>query len=272
MRTLTHGSTFSGIGGFEQGAKMAGIPTLWNCECEEHKRIVLLRHFPNTKQYSDVCTLQNPTYVDIMSGGFPCQDISIANNSNKKIWKNGKIGIKGERSGLWCEFARVIREVRPKYIIIENSQLLVKRGLDKVLQDLTEIGYDCEWQCLYASQFSYPHRRERIFIIAYPIQNGRLYYSKIFKPVQEILSKWSPRQDIIPMPIKRFNSCSNYERVRMDDGFSCKLDKRRIEDCGDAVIPEVARYLFECIKEYDMALSAAIEYRIPSNRELRKAA
>ncbi|EHP47170.1 DNA cytosine methyltransferase [Odoribacter laneus] len=272
IRKYTHGSLFSGIGGFDLGAKMSGIPTLWNCEYEEHKRKILKRHFPNSYQYSDVCTLSNPPYVDIISGGFPCQDISIGNNSNKNLWRNGEIGIKGERSGLWREFARIIHEVRPCYVIIENSPLLANRGFEKVLYDLTQIGYDCEWQCLQATQFSYPHRRERIFVIAYPSKIRRIYHSQIFMPVEEILSKWTSRQNIIPMPIKRFNSESNYERVRMDDGFSTGLDIRRIEDCGNAVIPEIGMYLFECIKEFDKAYSNVIEQGLLNNESLKIAA
>lgn len=89
--TLTHGSLFSGIGGFELGAKRAGIPTIWNCEIDEHKRKILRRHFPQAIQYEDITTMENPPYVDIISGGFPCQDISIAqnkfkNDKTKKIW------------------------------------------------------------------------------------------------------------------------------------------------------------------------------------------
>ncbi len=80
----THGSLFSGVGGFDLGASMSGIRTLWNCEVEEHKRNVLKRHFPEAVQYSDITKMPIPESVDIMSGGFPCQDISIANVSNKK--------------------------------------------------------------------------------------------------------------------------------------------------------------------------------------------
>lgn len=248
---MTHGSLFSGIGGFELGAEMVGINTIWNCEFEEYKRRKLKRHFPNAIQYTDVCTINNPPYVDIISGGFPCQDISICNVSNKKIWNDGTIGIKGERSGLWKEYARVIREVRPNYIIFENSPMLTIRGFERVLCDLSEIGYDCEWQCLYATQFGYNHRRERIYGIANSRKKRCKNNTQIFKPIRKILSTWTPRQVIVPMPIKRFDSASNYERVRMDDGFSSELDSRRIEDCGNAVIPEIAKYIFECIIEFD---------------------
>lgn len=261
---LTHGSLFSGIGGFELGAEMAGIKTLWNCEIEEHKRNVLKRHFPDAVQYNDICLMKSPLHVDIISGGFPCQDISIANVSNKKLWKNGKVkGINGERSGLWKEYKRILGEVRPRYIVFENSPMLIHRGLEQVLCDLTESGYDCQWECLSASQFGFNHKRERIYGIAYPIEIGCKGITKIFRPIQEALSKWAPRQAPISITIKRFNKRSSYDDVRMDDGFSDRLDKRRIEDMGNAVIPLIAQYLFECIKIFDKQLDYEYDSDIP---------
>lgn len=249
---LTHGSLFSGIGGFELGAEMSGIKTLWNCEFEEHKRKILKKHFPDSIQYNDVRSMYNPCYVDIMSGGFPCQDISIANVSNKNIWENGKVkGINGERSGLWKEYSRILGEVRPKYILFENSPMLVIRGFERVLCDLSKSGYDCQWQCLQATQFGFNHRRERVYGIAYTREIGCKNNSPIFLPIQKVLREKTPRQNALPMSFKRFNSQSNYECVRMDDGFSYELDKRRIEDMGNAVIPLIAHYLFECIKIFD---------------------
>lgn len=235
---------------------MAGIETLWNCEVDEHKRKILKRHFPESFQYTDVCSMFNPCYVDIMSGGFPCQDISIANVSNKKLWENGKVkGINGERSGLWKEYSRILREVRPKYIVFENSPMLAVRGFEQVLCDLSKSGYDCQWQCLSAAQFGFNHRRERIYGIAYSVKIGCNNNTQIFRPLQEILPMQTPRQSPISIPIKRFNGKSNYDNVRMDDGFSNELDKRRIEDMGNAVIPVIAHYLFECIKIFDKQIS-----------------
>ena len=246
---LTHGSLFSGVGGFELGARMSGIETVWNCEFEEHNRNILKKNFPNTKQYNDVRIMENVEYVDIISGGFPCQDLSIANVSNKEIWNDGKVkGIKGKRSGLWSEMWRICRQIRPKYILIENSPMLLVRGFEQVLFDLCEIGYVCEWQCLHASQFGFNHKRERFFGIAYPIEKRCVYNTSIFRKLQEVLPKQTPRQNFISMPTQRFNSQSNYESVRMDDGFSRELDKRRIEMMGNAVIPDIVHYLFECVK------------------------
>lgn len=105
---------FSGIGGFELGAEMAGIDTLWNCEIEKFQGEILKNKFPHAERFTDITKTTNLRYVDIISGGFPCQDISVAGKRK---------GIKGERSGLWSEMSRIIREVIPKYVIIENCQL-----------------------------------------------------------------------------------------------------------------------------------------------------
>lgn len=249
MEKLTLASLFAGIGGFELASERQGIETKWNCEIEEKNRAVLKKHFPLVKQYDDIKTVKNPEKVNIITGGFPCQDISIANVSNKKIWKNGKcIGIKGERSGLWNEMFRVIREVKPEYIIIENSPMLLIRGFDKVLSDLTKAGYVCEWQCLQATQFGYNHKRERLFAIAYTKQIRRKNTTTVFKELSKVLYEQSPRQIPVSIPLKRFKWSSSYEHVRMDDGFSTQLDVTRIEQCGNAVVVDIACYLLECIK------------------------
>ncbi len=246
---LTHGSLFSGIGGFELGARMSDILTLWNCEIVPENRKVLKRHFPDTLQFVDVCKASFLPNVDIISGGFPCQDISISNVANKSLFVNGKsVGINGKRSGLWSEMWRICGEVRPQYLIIENSPMLVVRGLSRVLSELTQIGYMCEWQCLCASQFGYNHRRERFYGIAYPLQKRCLHYPKVFKEPKEMLLKQPSRQNPLSVPIKRFNGHSDFTTVRMDDGFSSELDIASIEGYGNAIIPEIAHYLFECIK------------------------
>ena len=216
---LSHGSLFSGIGGFELGASKAGIKTKWNCEIEEFNRKVLKRHFPNSFQY---------------------QDISIAKTKNIQ-------GINGTRSGLWKEMFRIICEVRPKYIVIENSPMLINRGLDTVIIDFAKIGYVFEWQCLSATQFGFNHIRERFYGIAYSEQMRCSGNNEVFECLQKVLSKETPRQNSLPMPIKRFNGSSNYELLRIDDGFSRELDKNRIAACGNAVIPLIAYYLFRAI-------------------------
>ena len=161
---LTHGSLFSGIEGFGLGAAFAGIKTLWSCEYEEYQASIIKKKFGEDHGINrDIRTYSNPTFVDIISGGFPCQDISVAGKG---------VGIVGERSGLWAEMYRVIREVRPRYIIIENSPMLLIRGFERVLCNLSEIGYDAEWQCLSGTDFGIQQGRERLYCIAYSRENN----------------------------------------------------------------------------------------------------
>jgi len=162
MRVL---DLFSGIGGFSLGLERAGMKTVAFCEIEEFPRKVLRKHWPEVPIYEDVRTLTaarlaaDGISVDLICGGFPCQDIS---NAGKKT------GIDGERSGLWKEYARLIGEIRPRFVIVENVAALLGRGLSRVLGDLAALGYDAEWNCISAADVGAPHLRERIWIVAYP--------------------------------------------------------------------------------------------------------
>lgn len=172
---LTHGSLFSGIEGFGLGAAFAGIKTLWSCEFEDYQTNIIKKNFGTEHEINrDIRTYSNPPFVDIISGGFPCQDISIAGKG---------VGIIGERSGLWVEMCRIIREVRPKYIIIENSPMLLIRGFERVLCDLSKIGYDAEWQCLSGTDFGIQQGRERLYCIAYPreVNSKRSMQESVFR-------------------------------------------------------------------------------------------
>src|SRR5579871_3948833 len=131
------------------------------CELDPYCRAVLRKHWPDIVCHPDVRTLRGADLgpVDVICGGFPCQDISLAGKG---------AGLAGERSGLWREYARIIGEVRPRYVIVENVAALLGRGLGDVLGDLASIGYDAEWHCIPAAYVGAPHRRDRIWIVAYP--------------------------------------------------------------------------------------------------------
>lgn len=157
---------FSGIGGFSLGLeRTGGFKTVAFCEIEPYPRAVLKKHWPDVMCFPDVRLLNRRVLemfdisVDVICGGFPCQDISLAGKG---------AGLMGARSGLWSEFHRLIEEIRPRYAIIENVSALRFRGLDQVLGSLTAIGYDAEWHCIPASAVGAPHRRDRIWIVAYP--------------------------------------------------------------------------------------------------------
>ena len=163
---MTHGSLFSGIGGIDLGFEWAGIETRWQVEIDDYCQKLLSIRFPHTKKFTDVRKVgsHNLEKVDIISGGFPCQDISVAGKG---------AGIEGERSGLWTELHRVISELRPRFAFIENVPMLTIRGGGRVISDLAEIGYDAEWQIMGADDVGAWHRRKRIWIVAYPGCNGR---------------------------------------------------------------------------------------------------
>jgi DNA (cytosine-5)-methyltransferase 1 len=156
---------FSGIGGFSLGLERAGMRTVAFCEREPYARAVLAKHWPDVPCYPDVCELtadrlaRDGISVDVICGGFPCQDISLAGKG---------AGLAGERSGLWREYARLIGELRPRFVIVENVAALLSRGLAEVLGDMAAIGFDAEWHCIPAAAVGAPHRRDRIWIIAYP--------------------------------------------------------------------------------------------------------
>jgi DNA (cytosine-5)-methyltransferase 1 len=161
MRVL---DLFSGIGGFSLGLERAGMRTVAFCEIEPYCRAVLAERWPGVPCFGDIRGINSYELgrlggVDLICGGFPCQDISYA---------GAGAGITGERSGLWREYARVIGLVRPRYVVVENVSALLNRGLGEVLGDLAAIGYDAEWHCIPASYVGAPHRRDRIWIIAYP--------------------------------------------------------------------------------------------------------
>ncbi len=153
---------FSGIGGFALGAYWAGLrfDGHYYSEIDDYAIRVYGQRFPDAIGLGDITKIKDLPQGDwIISGGFPCQDISVAGKG---------AGLAGKRSGLWYEYARIIGELRPRYAIMENVGALSFRGLDAVLGSLAEIGYDAEWQDIRASDVGAPHRRERLWIIAYP--------------------------------------------------------------------------------------------------------
>ena len=155
---------FSGVGGFSLGLERCGMHTVAFCEVDKKCRQVLKKHWPDVPIYDDVRKLtyeqlkqDGISEIDLIAGGFPCQDISLAGQG---------AGITGTRSGLWTEFARLIGEIRPRYAIVENVSALLGRGLDRVLGDLASLGYDAQWHCIPACAVGAPHQRDRVWIVA----------------------------------------------------------------------------------------------------------
>lgn len=229
---------FSGVGAFSLGLERAGMRTVAFCEIDERCRRVLAKHWPGVRVHDDVRTLE-PVPCEVICGGFPCQDISVAGK---------RIGIEGERSGLWSEYARLIREVRPRYVIVENVAALLIRGLDRVLGDLAALGYDAEWDCIPASAIGAPHERDRLFLVAYPGEGSeqrRILPDRLddfprnveWRAAQGVRSGRGWKRWLNEAAAAVDGEVSSRDFRGMDDGLAEELD--RIGQLGNSVMPHI---------------------------------
>lgn len=161
--SLTAGSLFTGIGGFDLGFQRAGIRTSWMCERDAACQSVLRKHWPGVQIYDDVRNVgRDAEPIDILMGGFPCQDVSIAGR---------RAGLAGERSGLWFEFHRILGELAPQWVVIENVPGLLSsnggRDFAVILHGLGELRYRVAWRVLDSQHFGVPQRRRRVFVVGH---------------------------------------------------------------------------------------------------------
>jgi len=166
MIPMTIGSLFSGIGGLELGLERAGLgPVLWQVETDPFCRRVLARHWPHAERFENVEDVgaHNLARVDLICGGFPCTDISLAGKGR---------GLAGPRSGLFFELARIVGDLRPRFVVLENVSAILVRGMGDVLGTLSALGYDAWWDCIPAAGVGAPHRRDRIFVVAWRVPDA----------------------------------------------------------------------------------------------------
>ena len=243
--TLTVGSLFSGIGGLELGLERAGMRTVWQVEKDEYCRRVLAKHWPDVQRFEDVRDVgaHNLPPVDLICGGFPCQDVSDAGKG---------AGLAGEKSGLWREFARIIRELRPKYALVENVTALTYRGLGSVLADLAERGYDAAWDTFPAGIFGAPHIRQRTFILGVLSDSA----ANIVHSLATVRTGWTMGQDAHSRGSRAGTWWEAEPAVgRVDNGLPNGLHRRR--GLGNAVVPQVAEFIGRLIVEADASVEAA---------------
>lgn len=248
---------FSGIGGFSLGLERTGrFETVAFCEIDKKARAVLAKHWPDVPIFEDVSTLtrkaldEQAISVDVICGGFPCQDISLAGRGD---------GLDGQRSGLWFEYHRLIAEIRPSWAIIENVSALRSRGLDRVLRSLAEIGYDAEWHCIPASAVGAPHRRDRIWIIANPYGKGLARYitTLSLERARSETEGWRFIAEAIgnnpTSGLSRHPSLPKPLICRNDDGFSGRMD--RLRQLGNAVVPQIPEMIGRAILASDEVMA-----------------
>jgi len=221
---------FAGAGGGILGGKLLGWRTICAVEFESAAASILLQRqndgiLPPFPIWDDVRTFDGRPWrglVDVVSGGFPCQDISPVGKG---------AGIEGEKSGLWGEMARIIGEVRPKYAFVENSPMLLGRGFGKVLGDLAEMGYDAIWGVMGAGSFGAPHHRERVWVLAYDSDmhqhEGHEAEREVFRGPITITSLQGTRRGWEAEP----------GMGRVADGVDHRLD--RAKAIGNGQVPQV---------------------------------
>jgi DNA (cytosine-5)-methyltransferase 1 len=273
---MRHGSLFSGIGGFDLAAERLGWENVFHCELADYQRGLLSERFPGSRSIADVRDIYRFTdeyddlygdrevmwcerhgmdfadcacigcsewddevgVIDVLSGGFPCVDITNAKNAIEK-----PKGLYGEESGLWYEFERVVRLLRPRWVVVENSSNLNVRGLSRVLGGLTEMRYDSIWFNVPASRIGAPHRRKRTFIVSYSNEQG-LEGDVCKKLAGEIERGFDPnfaRSDW-------WDTEPDLDRLAngVPDGVEYK--KQRLIALGNAVVPQVAERIFKAIE------------------------
>jgi DNA (cytosine-5)-methyltransferase 1 len=252
QQSLNELALFAGAGGGILGGKLLGWRTVCAVEWEKYPASVLVARqndgiLPPFPIWDDVQTFDGKPWrgiVDVVSGGFPCQDLSAAGN--------GK-GLDGERSGLWKEMGRIIGEVRPRFVFVENSPMLVNNGLDRVLADLSKLGFDARWGVVGADYVGAPHRRERFWLVAHsrsfrlhdrPNKRNSLYRQKICEnKSQNWHGVWGEANKCLSTDDwKSFAS----EFLRVDDGMASRLD--RVKACGNGQVPAVAATAWRILK------------------------
>lgn len=281
---------FSGIGGFALGAYWAG----WRFDRHYFSEIdswcckLYRQRFPDAIPLGDITSIDGSRLASdakrnnyapnelrrkreegpdakgtgslregwVISGGFPCQDISVAGKG---------AGLDGARSGLWFEYARLIGEIRPRYAIMENVGALTRRGLDRVLGSLAEIGYDAEWSDIRASDVGAPHRRERIWIVAYPSKDPRRERQRFTSCFVSNTASIGSSESGMPFDAIGSEKDSEgkadrvvYERIRSQwksepdvgrvaNGIPSRMD--RLKGLGNAIVPQIAEMIFRQLAE-----------------------
>ena len=239
MRVL---SLFSGGGLGDYGLELAGMEIVGQVEIDDYCQKILNLRWPGVPKWRDIREVKGEEVIgkvrqiDLISGGFPCQDISQANPGGK--------GIEGKRSGLWKEMFRLIREIRPSFVLVENVPKILSKGLGTVLRDLASVRYDTEWDCISASTFGANHRRERLWLIAHnkdtdvPASESRTLYAR--QPILQGKFRRSYWWDCEP------SVC------RVDDGTPNRVDRLKL--LGNGQVVQVVEWIGRRILEADRGM------------------
>lgn len=251
---MNHASLFTGIGGFDLAAEWMGWENVFHCELNHYCQSVLKEKWPKAKSYGDITKTDFTIHrgrVDILTGGFPCQDASIAKQDGK-----GQQGLQGERTGLAFQMLRAIDEIRPRFVVAENVANFIKvnGGSDArtILTELARLGYNAEWRICRASEVGAPHHRARLYMVAYAIgirlQKVESFFSNVCEKTSPItwLFNGTSVQNL------RGGYWENQPPVLcVDDGVPTKLLIQQLHGYGNAVVPQVVMQIFKAIELFN---------------------
>lgn len=250
---MNHASLFNGIGGFQYAAELVGWNNIMSCEIDPFCNRVTKYHYPNCIQHGDIKETDFTIYrgrVDVLTGGFPCQDASIAKQDGY-----GQQGLDGDRTGLFYEMCRAIREIKPRFIVAENVANILKtnRGKDfsRILTELSAMGYNAEWRVCRASEVGASHHRARLYLVAYSdsirMQQGQTFFSN----VREKKTPFSWRAFGTVVQIVRGGAWEAEPPILcVDDGIPSGLARKAIHGYGNAIVPQVAVQIFKAINQF----------------------
>ena len=234
---LTVGSLFSGIGGLDLGLERAGMQVIWQSEIDPYACEVLSKHWPKVVNHGNIKDInwRNIVQPDVICGGYPCQPFSVTGNRRGEA----------DSRHLWPWVRNAISELRPKYAILENVRGHLSMGGLSVIGELASIGYDAEWRVVSAASVGAHHRRDRIFIVAYPqseptqkqkmvFTQGRIQEQRRGSTTGNGTPQWSTDQPSL---------------VGMANGLSDWVD--RAQGLGNAVVPQVAELIGRMVLDYD---------------------
>lgn len=238
------------MGGLDLGLERAGMRVAWQCEADPVCRAVLQRHWPHVPIYEDVAHVdRHAPWVDLVCGGFPCQPVSEAGHRRAHE----------DERWLWPQFARVVRVLRPRYVLVENVPGLLARGMGDVVGDLAALRYDAEWDSVSASAVGSPQKRERVFVVAYPAGVGPEARRHVFPDAarsgsheQGGLLAWS--SESARGASGRVRRVPDAGLHGMAYGVPDGLDRLRL--LGNAVVPQIAEWLGRRILEADVRAAA----------------
>jgi DNA (cytosine-5)-methyltransferase 1 len=250
-------SLFAGIGGFDLGLeRTGGFKTVAFCEIDPFCRRVLARHWPGVPCYDDVRELTRATLrgdgvrPNFICAGFPCQDASVAQGPWGK-----RTGIDGARTGLWRDVVRLAAEILPDGMLLENVPGLLSAGFGTVLGDLAELGFDAEWHCISASAVGAPHRRNRLWIVAYPRR------PRWERPEQYRCLRVADRPQVPehghPFANAGRAMANDLAHLRVEHGLPIGVERQRVRALGNAVVPQIPELIGRAIMVADAGRLAA---------------